>query len=376
MGHFLVDELTALGATAEVRSLGLQEGKAGLQLPPVIVARYGSSPSKRTILVYGHYDVQPASKEDGWNSDPFTLTVDDEGRMYGRGSTDDKGPVVGWLNSIQAHQEAGIEYPVNLLMCFEGMEESGSDGLEDFVRTECRPGGYFETVDAVCISDSYWLGTDKPCLTYGTRGCNYFHVTISGPGQDLHSGGFGGAMQEPMVDLVRVLGSLVDSTGNIQIPHIMDEVTPLTDEEKALYGSINYAMSDLHEAAGSKTTIFDNKDQALMATWRYPSLSIHGIEGAFYGPGGKTVIPAKVTGKFSIRTVPDMQIDKVNDLVSSYIHETFAKLGSKNTLEVAPSETPGSWWVSNPWHWNFTAAGKATEMVYGVKPDLTRGGGR
>ena len=135
-------------------------------------------------------------------------------------------------------------------------------------------------------------------------------------------------------------------------------------------------MSDLYEAAGSKTSIFDDKDQTLMATWRYPSLSIHGIEGAFHAPGGKTVIPAKVIGKFSIRTVPDMHGDKVHELVIKHVHEMFVKLGSKNTLEIAPMNEAGSWWVANPWHWNFTAAGKATELVYGVKPDLIRGGGR
>ena len=378
MGQFLVDELVSLGATAEARSIGNQQGVKDLPLPPIIVARYGSSPSKRTILVYGHYDVQPALKEDGWASDPFTLTIGSDDCMYGRGSTDDKGPVLGWLASIQAHQEAKLDYPVNLLMCFEGMEETGSEGLEKFVQTECRPGGFFEGSHAVCISDSSWLGTEKPCLTYGTRGVLYYGLAISGPGQDLHSGMFGGAMQEPMVDLVRILGSLVDSTGNIQIPQLMDMVTPLTDAEKALYGTIDYAMTDLYEAAGSKTTISDDKDQALMATWRFPSLSIHGIEGAFHSPGGKTVIPAKVIGKFSIRTVPDMHSDKVNEVVVKYVRDTFAKLckGSKNTLEIAPLSEGGVWWVANPWHWNFTAASKATEMVYGVKPDLTRGGGR
>ena len=167
MGQFLVKELTSLGAVVEARPLGHQKGKSNLELPPVIIARYGSMPSKRTILVYGHYDVQPALKEDGWASDPFTLTIDDGGCMYGRGSTDDKGPLLGWINTIQAHQEAGIELPVNLLMCFEGMEETNSDGLEEFVQAECKPGGFFEAVDAVCISDSYWLGTEKPCLGYG-----------------------------------------------------------------------------------------------------------------------------------------------------------------------------------------------------------------
>ena len=375
MSRFLFSELAALGATVEARPLGLQPGKPHLELPPVIVARYGSSPSKRTILVYGHYDVQPALQEDGWATDPFTLTVDEKGRMYGRGSTDDKGPVLGWLNAIQAHKEAGIDFPVNLLMCFEGMEEYGSEGLDEFIVQESKTGGFFESAEAVCISDNYWLGTEKPCLTYGLRGCNYYGMEISGPGQDLHSGVFGGTAQEPMTDMVRMLATLVDTDGVIQIPGIKEMVAPLTDDEKSLYGSINFTMDNLYESLGSQTSIHPDKEGTLMARWRYPSLSVHGIEGAFSAPGAKTVIPAKVIGKFSIRTVPNMEIEKVNEVVAKYCNEQFQKLKSKNKMHIAPIHC-GKWWLASPKHWNFTAASKAAEKVFGVKPDLTREGGR
>ncbi|KAL8809145.1 MAG: hypothetical protein Q9223_007956, partial [Gallowayella weberi] len=331
--------------------------------------------AKRTILVYGHYDVQPALREDGWNTDPFTLSIDDKGRMYGRGSTDDKGPVLGWLNVLQAHQAAGVELPVNLLMCFEGMEEYGSEGLDDFIKQECQKGGFFEEADAVCISDNYWLGTEKPCLTYGLRGCNYYGVEIEGPGQDLHSGVFGGTAQEPMTDLVRILGTLVDTDGKIQIPGINEMVAPVTDEEKGLYGGISYTMENLYESLGSQNTIHSTKENTLMARWRYPSLSVHGIEGAFSAPGAKTVIPAKVIGKFSIRTVPDMESDKVDECVFRYVKEQFDKLRSKNKMNITLSHA-GPWWVASPRHWNFEAAGKAAKSVFGMEPDLTREGGR
>lgn len=375
MSEFLVGELKSLGVHVESRPLGSQPGQDDLQLPPVIVARLGSSPDKRTILVYGHYDVQPALKGDGWATDPFTLTVDDKDRMYGRGSTDDKGPVLGWLNAIQAHQAAGVELPVNLLMCFEGMEESGSEGLDDFIKKEAEKGGFFEGVDAVCISDNYWLGTEKPCLTYGLRGVNYYSLSVRGPGQDLHSGVFGGTVQEPMTDLVRVLGRLVDTNGKILIPGIDEMVAVVTEEENALYGDISYTMDDLYESLGSKTAIYDNKEATLRARWRFPSLSIHGIEGAFSETGAKTVIPAKVIGKFSIRTVPYMESDKLNQLVFKYVEDEFKKLKSKNILDIGLIHD-GNWWFSSPHHWNFSAAGKAVEKVFGVKPDLTREGGR
>ncbi|KAI9881465.1 MAG: hypothetical protein M1830_000027 [Pleopsidium flavum] len=372
MGQFLASELEALGAEVHQRPLGKQPGKEHLELPPVVIARYGSDKSKRTILVYGHYDVQPALKDDGWATQPFELTVDDKGRMYGRGSTDDKGPVLGWLNVIEAHTKAGVEFPVNLLMCFEGMEEYGSEGLDDFIEAESKK--FFKDADAVCISDNYWLGTEKPCLTYGLRGCNYYSISILGPGQDLHSGVFGGTAQEPMTDLVRVLSTLVDTDGKIQIRGLNELVAPLTDEEKSLYGDISYTMDNLFESLGSKTGIYDDKQRTLMARWRYPSLSIHGIEGAFSAPGAKTVIPAKVIGKFSIRTVPDMESEDVNRLVDQYVKDEFAKLKSKNTMDISLQHA-GKWWVASPKHWNFSAAGKAVERVFGVKPDLTREGG-
>ncbi|KAK5164898.1 uncharacterized protein LTR77_009562 [Saxophila tyrrhenica] len=376
MGMFLKGELDRLGASTEARPLGKQPGKEHLELPPAIIGRYPAKKddSKRTILVYGHYDVQPANKSDGWETEPFKLSVDDKGRMYGRGSTDDKGPVLGWVNVIESHQKAEIDFPVNLLMCFEGMEEYGSEGLDDFIIAECKPGKYFADVDATCISDNYWLGTEKPCLTYGLRGCSYYSIQVSGPGQDLHSGVFGGTAQEPMTDLVRVMASLVDGDGNILIPGIMDDVAKVTPDEESRYKDIAFTMDNLYESLGSKTGIFPDKERTLMGRWRYPSLSLHGVEGAFSAPGAKTVIPAKVIGKFSIRTVPDMKPEKVDELVYAHVDKVFESLKSKNTMKCHLQHS-GKWWVASPDHWNFTAAAKAVEDVWKVKPDLTREGG-
>jgi Cys-Gly metallodipeptidase DUG1 len=181
--------------------------------------------------------------------------------------------------------------------------------------------------------------------------------------------------QEPMTDLVRVLGSLVDTDGKIQIPGIMEQVAAVTKDEESLYDGISFTMDTLYESLGSKTTIFEDKKSSLMARWRYPSLSLHGIEGAFSSPGAKTVIPAKVIGKFSIRTVPNMEEEQTNQCVYKFVEEQFAKLKSKNTLKVYAQHT-GKWWVASPKHWNFSAAAKAVERVWGVAPDFTREGGR
>jgi len=185
---------------------------------------------------------------------------------------------------------------------------------------------------------------------------------------------FGGAAHEPMTDLVNILASLVEPSGKILIPGIDELVAPLTEEEMSLYGNIAFTMDKLYESLGSKTSLFDEKERTLMGRWRFPSLSVHGVEGAFSAPGAKTVIPAKVIGKFSIRTVPNMEAQQVNDLVFDHIHKVAQKLNTKNTIKPI-LQHDGKWWVASPNHWNFTAAGKAVEHVWGVKPDLTREGG-
>lgn len=374
---FLVNELTTLGFTdIQLKDLGKQPPPVlnpDLQLPPIVLGRFGTDPKKKTVLVYGHYDVQPALLEDGWATEPFEMTHDTaKGILYGRGSTDDKGPVMGWLNVIEAHNALGWELPVNLVVCFEGMEESGLLGLDELVAKEAK--AYFKTVDTVCISDNYWLGTTKPVLTYGLRGCNYYQVAILGPGADLHLGIFGGVIAEPMTDLVKVLATLVDGSGRILVEGVSEMVAPVTEKEDALYDEIDFSVEELHAAAGSETSLHASKKDILKHRWRFPSLSIHGVEGAFSGAGAKTVIPSKVVGKFLIRTVPNIELAKLDALVFAHVEKAFAALGSKNTLKVELIHD-GDYWVSDPFNELFTAASKATEHVWNVKPDFTREGG-
>lgn len=374
MGAWLKNRLSELGCEVSSHDLGMQElDDQEVQLPPVIVGSIGKDTSKKTVLVYGHYDVQPALKSDGWKTEPFELVHDKESdRLYGRGSTDDKGPILGWLNVLEAHQALGLELPVNLKFCLEGMEESGSVGLEEFVVQ--NKDKLFHDVDAVCISDNYWLGTNKPCVTHGLRGIAYFKLLISGPAHDLHSGVFGGVVHEPMTDLVSIMSSLVSPQGKILVPGIEEQVAPLSDDELKVYDAMEFSISDIDNSTGSKSTISDKKSDVLMARMRNPSLSLHGIEGAFGEPGSKTVIPHKVTGKFSIRLVPNMEPSKVVEAVQKHVESEFSKLKSKNTMKLIPDH-PGKPWCTDPKHWNYEAAFAATEKIYGVRPDLTREGG-
>ncbi|KAG2366422.1 hypothetical protein BDR07DRAFT_1449443 [Suillus spraguei] len=369
-------DLNQLGVETKLIDLGTHEMQGQtLQLPPAIIGRLGSDPAKKTVLIYGHYDVQPALKSDGWKTDPFTLVVEeDSGRLIGRGSTDDKGPILGWLNVIEAHKNLGIAMPVNVRFCFEGMEENGSEGLDECIQEEVKKGkdGWFDGVDCVCISDNYWLNTRTPALTYGLRGIAYFSINITGPGQDLHSGLFGRTVHEPMTDLIKLMSKLVDHNGNILIPGIDDMVPPHDEEELKLYQKMDYTIDDIEEAAGGKVALSSEKTLVLMGRMRQPSLSLHGIQGAFSEVGAKTVIPAKIGGKFTL--FPHKLRRRSYPLLMPYLEAEFAKLNSKNKMEVEYLHG-GKPWVADVRHWNFEAAKKAIEAVYKKTPDYTREGG-
>jgi len=365
--------MTKLGVKCQQFENGqetLPDGSS-IKLPPVLYGFLGEDPKKKTLLVYGHLDVQPAHKDDGWDTEPFEL-VEKDGKLFGRGSTDDKGPVLGWLNAIEVMQGLGVEVPINIKFVFEGMEESGSVGLEDILLKHKDP--ILVGVDFVCISDNYWLGKSKPCITYGLRGCCCYSVEISGPKQDLHSGSFGGTICEPMNDLCWLLGQLVDARGTILIPGINELVAELTEKERRLYESIDFNLGEYRNDIGVEMLTSDCPKEILMRRWRFPTLSVHGVEGAFHGPGSKTVIPCKVIGKFSLRIVPNMDPSDVDKFVVSHLNELWKKRGSPNKINVVARDSNRSW-VADFTDDHYKAGIRAIRRVFGVEPDFTREGG-
>lgn len=205
-----------------MKPLGKQTLSDGtqLELPPLLIGNIGADKNKPTVLVYGHLDVQPAHKDDGWDTEPFEFVIKDE-KMYGRGSTDDKGPCIAWINCIEAFQKTGNQLPINVKFCFEGMEESGSEGLDECLET--LKSTFLADIDYVCISDNYWLGKKKPCITYGLRGIVYYAVEVTCAGGDLHSGVFGGSVHEAMADLVYIMSKLTDAKGKMLIDGIYEQ---------------------------------------------------------------------------------------------------------------------------------------------------------
>lgn len=364
------DEIVALGGSAELQALG--DEKPGLPLPPLLVGRIGADAAKPTVLVYGHLDVQPAplAAEDGWLSPPFVLTARD-GKMFGRGSTDDKGPMWAWFNAIESMRAVGKALPCNVKFVLEGMEESGSVGLEAHIRGPLKASGFFDDVLFSVISDNYFLGPRKPCLTYGLRGLVYFSVEVACAAKDLHSGVYGGPVHEAMIDLVKLLSSLQDASGRFD--WLSGGVRPLSAAEEATYAGIDFDAAEFAAECGNGLRSRD-KAAVLQARWRFPSLSIHGIEGAWAGAGAKTVIPRAVAGKFSIRIVPDMDPAEVERQVRAHLGAAFAALRSPNAMTVTVLSAARAW-LSDVTDANYTAAHAAITKVFGAAPDLTREGG-
>ncbi|XP_061450419.1 beta-Ala-His dipeptidase-like isoform X2 [Rhineura floridana] len=367
------EKLKAIGAKVKLANTTIQQvpdDDQNIKLPSIILAKLGEDPLKPTVCFYGHVDVMPAKKKDGWKTDPYTLT-DIGGNLYGRGATDNKGPVLAWIHAVNTFKEVKIDLPVNIKFLIEGMEEAGSIGLEEVIKKEKEQ--FFSDVDYIVISDNTWLTTKKPALTYGTRGNACFSVEVQGGEKDLHSGSVGGIVQEPMSDLIALLDSLVDSSGHILIPGIYDDVANLTEQEKKLYEPIEFNLEEYKVNIGINKFLYDTKEEILLHLWRFPSLSIHGIEGAFHESGIKTVIPSRVIGKISIRQVPHMNLSTVERQVKQHLKDVFSKRNSPNKLTVS-MQIGILPWITDFNDPQFKAAEKAIQRVFKKNPDMIRDG--
>lgn len=250
------------------------------------------------------------------------------------------------------------------------MEESGSIGLHKCLISMRR---WFDDVDYICITDSRWLG-DYPCVTYGLRGLAHFEVTVECAKMDMHSGVYGGTVYEAMTDLFRLMSQLVDVNGQILIPGVYDDVDPVSTQEDKIYEKIIFDVDDFRRSIGTPgRLLYDTKKDLLQHRWRFPALSIHGITGAHCKPGQKTVIPGRVTGKFSIRLVPHQDPQKIQQLVCDYLKTKFKESGSPNLMSCQMTHGVRAF-TENPSNQNFLAAVRATEHVYKVEPNLIREG--
>ncbi|KAF5396903.1 Cytosolic non-specific dipeptidase [Paragonimus heterotremus] len=251
------------------------------------------------------------------------------------------------------------------------MEEVGSEGLHELLNELSL--GFFKNVDYVAISDNYWLGQNTPCLTYGLRGVVYFYVTVEGAERVLHSGCHGGAVVEPLTDLISLLSALNDNQGRPLVPGIYDDIQELDPEEIKRFDALDFLPSLYQNDICAQGLHSNDKVELLRRRWCLPSISLHGIEHSFDRPGAPTLICKKVMGKFSVRIVPDQPPKKIAQKVTNYLKMLHRIRGSPNKLEVKVFRD-GRPFLADHTCSNYKAAYSAITKVWNKEPDLTRDG--
>ncbi|HEY2881188.1 MAG TPA: dipeptidase [Pirellulales bacterium] len=351
---------------AQFQSLGLKCELIETAGHPLIYAESPPVAGAPTVLVYGHYDVQPPDPLGEWISPPFEPTRRD-GNLYARGATDDKGQMFTHLKSTEAWLKTGGKLPVQLKFLIEGEEEVGSENLYTFVATNHAK----LKSDVAVISDCSQFGPGQPAITYGLRGLSYFEVKLRGPKQDLHSGTFGGGVVNPAIVLSKMMAALVDAKGRVQVPGFYDDVTPLTDEERKQFAALPFNEEEFKRQNGVDAVGGEEGYTTLERRSARPTFEINGLTSGYQGEGAKTILPATASAKFSFRLVPQQDPKKIKGGVEKKLQE-LCPLGIKMEL-VDFSGAPG---VKVPLDSPYmAAAARAIEHGFGTAPLYMREGG-
>lgn len=332
---------------------------------PIVYAEKMVDAAKPTVLVYGHYDVQPADPYELWDSPPFEPTIRNE-RIYARGACDDKGQFYMHIKAIEAMMANG-GLPCNVKVMIEGEEEVGSDHLGTFV-VENRE---MLKADVILISDTSIISNETPSLETGLRGLSYVEVQVTGPNRDLHSGVYGGGVANPVNALSKMIASLHDEQGRITIPGFYDKVADLSAEERAELAKAPFNLDDYKSELGINDVAGETGYSTMERTSIRPTLDVNGIWGGYTGEGAKTVLPSKASAKISMRLVPNQTPDEITALFTEYF-KSIAPAGV--TVTVTPHHG-GMPYVTPVDSVEFEAASKAFEDAWGKKPIPTRGGG-
>jgi acetylornithine deacetylase/succinyl-diaminopimelate desuccinylase-like protein len=334
---------------------------------PLIYADWLHADGKPTVLVYGHYDVQPPDPLDEWLSPPFEPT-ERNGNLYARGAVDDKGQVVMQLKALESLLAATGSLPINVRVLLEGEEEVGGEGIAAYVAS--RPADL--EADFALISDTELFAPGLPTLCVGLRGMIYTELEVRGAKTDLHSGMYGGAAPNAFVALAQILAQLKDEHGRIMIPDFYDDIIPPSAEELAAWESLPFDEEQyrIHEV-GARELVGEVGYSVMERTWARPTLDVHGIPGGFTGAGAKTVIPAKAMAKVSMRLVPGMKPAKSFALYKAYV-EKIAPPGVDVEVRLIHSGDPCLIPVDNPY---IQAATRALFLVWGMDTVFIRSGG-
>ena len=284
--------------------------------PAVFAAWPSGDPDAPTVLVYGHHDVQPAAREDGWHTDPFDPVVKD-GRLYARGAADDKGQVLFHTLGVRAHLAAtGRTAPaVNLKLLIEGEEESGSPHFPELLRAHADR----LACDTVIVSDTGMWSEDTPTVCTGMRGLTDCQIDLYGPDQDIHSGSFGGAVPNPATEAARLAASLHDDDRTVTVPGFYDGVLELTDRERELFAELPFDEAGWLRTAHSHGLLGETGYTTLERIWARPTAEVNGIAGGYQGPGGKTIVPSAAQLKLSFRLVAGQDTERVQRSVREWV---------------------------------------------------------
>ncbi|MBY5951552.1 dipeptidase [Algoriphagus marincola] len=338
---------------------------------PIVYGEKIIDPNLPTVLVYGHYDVQPADPYELWDSPPFEPVIKKtanhpEGAIFARGSADDKGQFYMHVKAFEAMMAAG-DLPCNVKFMIEGEEEVGSDNLEGFVLANKEK----LKSDVILISDTHMISMQDPSITVGLRGLTYMEVEVTGPNRDLHSGTYGGAVANPINVLAKMIGSLKDENEHITIPGFYDKVQELTAEQRS---RLNEAPFELEEYKAKLEVDEVHGEKGYTTIERVgirPTLDVNGIWGGYIGEGAKTVLPSKAYAKISMRLVPDQDWKEIAKLFEDH----FRSLAPKSVKVKVKSHHGGSPAVVSDTSIGYKAAEAAMEETFGKRPIPTREGG-
>lgn len=321
---------------------------------------------KPTILIYGHYDVQPVDPVDLWTDPPFEPTIRGE-NIYARGSADDKGQVFIHMKSIESHLKNNGKLPVNIKFIIEGEEEIGSVNLDNFIDKNKD----LLKCDYVVVSDTAMFDYNVPSICYGLRGLAYMQVEVTGPNRDLHSGSFGGAVNNPINALAHIICKLKDEKGKILIDGFYDDVLDLTEKERLEYTKLPFDEKKYMEGLETEELFGEEGYSTLERASGRPTLDCNGIWGGFQGDGAKTVLPSKAAAKISMRLVPNQDPEKIEKLFTEYVKKISPKSVKVNVKSlhggkgaITPIDSPG-----------VDAAVEALKKGFGKEPVFTREGG-
>jgi acetylornithine deacetylase/succinyl-diaminopimelate desuccinylase-like protein len=332
---------------------------------PAVFGQKIVDPSKPTVLVYGHYDVQPPDPLELWNSPPFEPVIKD-GKIYARGACDDKGQFYMHVKALEIMTKTN-SLPVNIKFLIEGEEEIGSKHLADFVKEHKDK----LKADMILISDSGMISLETPSIDIGVRGLVYIEVEVTGPNRDLHSGVYGGAVANPATILARMIASLHDENNHITIPGFYDDVIESSPEERSEMSKAPYNENEYKTDLGV-TTLWGEKGYTTNErTGIRPTLEINGIWGGYTGEGAKTVLPSKASCKLSCRLVPNQKTDKMTKLVIEHLE----KIAPPYVTVKVTNLHGGDPYVTPVDSIEYKAAAKAIEATFGKTPIPVRGGG-